>query len=77
MEVKVIIRFVRLFFRKVRLVVDLVRGKLVLEVLDILEFINKKVVRVIKKILLFVIVNVINNFKMDEDKLVVLIIMVN
>ena len=73
MEAKAITRFVRLSPRKARLVADLVRGKSALEALDILEFTNKKAARVIKKTLS----SATNNFKMDEDKLVVSTIMVN
>ena len=43
----------------------------------ILEFTNKKAARVIKKTLSSAIANATNNFKMDEDKLVVSTIMVN
>ena len=53
------------------------RGKSALEALDILEFTNKKAARVIKKTLSSAIANATNNFKMDEDKLVVSTIMVN
>lgn len=77
MEAKAITRFVRLSPRKARLVADLVRGKSALEALDILEFTNKKAARVIKKTLSSAIANATNNFKMDEDKLVVSMIMVN
>lgn len=76
-EAKAITRFVRLSPRKARLVADLVRGKSALEALDILEFTNKKAARVIKKTLSSAIANATNNFKMDEDKLVVSTIMVN
>ena len=77
MEAKAITRFVRLSPRKARLVADLVRGKSALEALDILEFTNKKAARVIKKTLSSAIANATNNFKMDEDKLVVSTIMIN
>lgn len=77
MEARAITRFVRLSPRKARLVADLVRGKSALEALDILEFTNKKAARVIKKTLESAVANATNNFKMDEDKLVVSTIMIN
>src|SRR3712207_7478368 len=60
-----------------RSVADLVRGKSALQALDILEFTNKKAARVIQKTLASAIANATNNFKMDEDKLVVSTIMIN
>ena len=71
MEARAITRYVRMSPRKARLVADLVRGKSALEALDILEFTNKKAARLIKKTLASAIANATNNFKMDEDKLVV------
>ena len=75
MEARAITRFVRLSPRKARLVADLVRGKSALEALDILEFTNKKAARIISKTLASAVANATNNFKMDEDKLVVSTIM--
>ena len=77
MEARAITRFVRLSPRKARLVADLVRGKSALEALDILEFTNKKAARIISKTLASAVANATNNFKMDEDKLVVSTIMIN
>ena len=76
-EARAITRFVRLSPRKARLVADLVRGKSALEALDILDFTNKKAARIIKKTLASAVANATNNFKMDEDKLVVSTIMIN
>lgn len=77
MEARAITRFVRLSPRKARLVADLVRGKSALEALDILEFTNKKAARFIKKTLASAIANATNNFKMNEENLVVSTIMIN
>ena len=77
MEAKAITRFVRLSPRKARLVADLVRGKSALDAIDILEFTNKKAARIIKKTLMSAVANATNNFKMDEEKLVVSTIMIN
>lgn len=76
MEARAITRYVRMSPRKARLVADLVRGKSAQEALDILEFTNKKAARLIKKTLASAIANATNNFKMDEDKLVVSTIMI-
>lgn len=77
MEARAMTKFVRLSPRKARLVADLVRGKSALQALDILEFTNKKAARIIKKTLSSAIANATNNFKMDEEKLVVSTIMIN
>ena len=77
MEAKAITRFVRLSPRKARLVADLVRGKSALDAIDILEFTNKKAARIIKKTFMSAEENATNNFKMDEQKLVLYTIMIN
>ena len=77
MEARAITRFVRLSPRKARLVADIVRGKSALEALDIPEFTNKKAAGFIKKTLASAIANATNNFKMNEEKLVVSTIMIN
>ena len=77
MEARAITKYVRMSPRKARLVADLVRGKSAMVALDILDFTNKKAARVIRKTLFSAISNATNNFKMDEDKLVVSTIMIN
>ncbi|MDR1834764.1 MAG: 50S ribosomal protein L22 [Fusobacteriaceae bacterium] len=77
MEAKAITRYVRMSPTKARLVADLIRGKEVLKALDILEFTNKKAAKIIKKTLTSAMHNATNNFKMNEDKLVVSQILVN
>ncbi|MGL4393389.1 MAG: 50S ribosomal protein L22 [Fusobacteriaceae bacterium] len=77
MEARAITKYVRMSPRKARLVADLVRGKSALDALDILEFTNKKAAGHIKKTLAAAIANASNNFKMDEEKLVVSSIMIN
>lgn len=69
MEIIVKYRYVRFFVQKVRFVVDLIRGKKVSQVLDILIYINKKAVVLVKKVLEFVIVNVEYNDGVDIDDL--------
>ena len=62
---------------KARLVVDMIRGKKVNEALAILSNTNKKAAVMVKNTLNSAIANATNNFKMDEDKLVVSTIMIN
>jgi large subunit ribosomal protein L22 len=76
-EARAITRYVRMSPRKARLVADLIRGKEVLKALDILEFTNKKAAKVIKKTLNSAMHNATNNFKMNEDKLVISEILIN
>jgi large subunit ribosomal protein L22 len=76
-EAKAITKYVRMSPQKARLVADLVRGKEVLKALDILEFTNKKAAKIIKKTLNSAMHNATNNFKMNEDKLVVSEILIN
>jgi len=57
--------------RKVRLVVNLVRGKNALESLDILKFTNKGASKDVYKVLASAIRNAVFNNEMDETSLVV------
>lgn len=55
--------------RKVRLVIDLVRGKDVSEAIAILNLTHKDVAPMIIKLIKSAAANATNNFSMDEDKL--------
>lgn len=77
MEVKVVVRIIRIVFCKVRFVFDLIRGKNVGEVIVILKLINKVLLLVIEKVLMFVLVNVEYNYDMNIDELVVKEVYVN
>uniref|UniRef100_A0A7C5UVA2 Large ribosomal subunit protein uL22 n=1 Tax=candidate division CPR3 bacterium TaxID=2268181 RepID=A0A7C5UVA2_UNCC3 len=55
--------------RKVRLVVDLVRGKKVDEALLILEHLNKKASNIISKVIRNAAASAVNNYGMSRDKL--------
>lgn len=55
--------------RKVRLVIDLVRGKQIDEAYDILDNTSKLCARDIKKLIKSAEANAVNNFKMDRDSL--------
>lgn len=57
--------------RKVRLVVDLIRGRSVSDALVQLQFCQKKAARPVMKLLQSAIANAVNNFKADENTLFV------
>jgi len=63
--------------RKVRLVVNAIRGKKVNEAVDVLNFMTKKASDPIQKLLKSAIANAEHNFKIDADSLFVKEISVN
>lgn len=69
MEVKAKARYIRMSSRKVKLVIDLIRGKSVKQAEAILAFMNKAAVRPVSKLLQSDIANAVNNFKLEKDKL--------
>lgn len=71
MEAKAIARSVRIAPRKVRLVVDLIRGKRVGEALAILKHTPKAASPVVEKVLNSAIANAGHNYNMDVENLVV------
>lgn len=71
MESKAVARYIRIAPRKVRLVVDLIRGKQVGEALAILKLTPRAASPVVEKLLNSAIANAENNFEMDVNKLVV------
>ena len=71
MEVKAVAKNVRLTPRKVRLVLDLVRGKDVKEALAILKFTQRNTAPVVSKLIKSAVANATNNHQMNEDKLYV------
>ena len=60
---------VRITPRKVRLVIDLVRGKKVSDALGMLANVNKSASPVVAKLIKSAAANAVNNNKMDESKL--------
>lgn len=68
-EAKAFARDVRVTPRKVRLVVDLVRGKDVKDALGILAVTNKAAVAPVEKLIRSAAANAVNNFHMDGNKL--------
>ncbi|RKD22700.1 50S ribosomal protein L22 [Ammoniphilus oxalaticus] len=71
MEAKAIARQVRIAPRKVRLVVDLIRGKQVGEAIAILAHTHKAASPVIEKVLKSAIANAEHNYELDPNGLVV------
>ncbi|MFV0499821.1 MAG: 50S ribosomal protein L22 [Bacilli bacterium] len=69
MESKASVKTIRIAPRKVRLVLDLVRGKSVSEAVAILDNTNKAASPVVKKIVMSAVANAIHNYSMDEDSL--------
>lgn len=69
MEAKAVAKFVRIAPRKVRVVIDLIRGKNVGEAFAILKFTPKIGAQVIEKVLKSAVANAENNFNMDVDRL--------
>ena len=70
-EVKSVAKYVRIAPRKVRIVMDLIRGKDVAEAFAILKFTPKRGSRLLEKVLKSAVANAENNFDMDTDKLYV------
>ena len=69
MQAKAIARTVGVTPRKARLVVDLVRGKTVVEALEILSVLNKSAVTPVTKVIKSAVANATNNFNMNEENL--------
>lgn len=77
MEVKAHTRHLRMSSRKVRLVVDAVRGMAVEPALAQLTFMSRAAARPVKKLLESAIANAEHNFKLDRDGLYIKSAMVN
>jgi large subunit ribosomal protein L22 len=71
MEAKAVARHVRIAPRKVRQVIDLIRGKKVGEAEAILQFVPNAAAAPIAKLLRSAVANAENNFNMNTDALVV------
>ena len=65
------VKYVRIAPRKVKIVLDLIRGKNVDEALAILQFTPKSVSPVVSKLLNSAIANAVNNNEMDRNTLYV------
>lgn len=71
MEAKAIARYIRIAPRKVRIVIDLIRGKQIGEAFAILKYTPKVASEVVEKVLKSAVANAEHNFNMDVDKLYV------
>ena len=68
-EVKPTAKYIRIAPRKVRIVMNLVRGKSVADALAILKFTPKVGADAVEKVLRSAVANAENNFDMDVDRL--------
>lgn len=71
MQAKAIARYVRISPRKVRQVVDLIRGKQVNDALAILQFTPKGATEPVTKVLKSAVANAEHNLELDADELFV------
>ncbi|MGD9910042.1 MAG: 50S ribosomal protein L22 [Candidatus Izemoplasmatales bacterium] len=71
MEAKAKVNTVRIAPRKVRLVVDLIRGKQVGEAYAILRNTPRGATKVVEKLLKSAVANAEHNYQLDQDKLFV------
>ncbi len=71
MEVKATAKTVRIAPRKVRLVLDLIRGKDVKEASAILQFTPNHAAETVSKVLKSAVANATNNHQLNEEKLFV------
>jgi large subunit ribosomal protein L22 len=71
MEAKAIARYVRIAPRKMRIVIDIIRGKSVDEALAILKFTPKVGAEVVEKLLRSAVANAEHNYDMNVDDLVI------
>jgi len=69
MEVKAKARYIRIAPRKVRLVVDLIRGLDIEKAYAQLQFINKAATRPVRKLLDSAVANAHHNFEIEKDNL--------
>lgn len=69
MEAKAVARFVRIAPRKVRIVIDLIRGKSVDEALAILRYVPKAASEVVEKVVKSAAANAEQNHDMKADRL--------
>ena len=71
MRPRAIAKYVRISSRKVKIVIDLIRGKSVAEAIAILRFTPKSASSVVEKLLKSAIANAENNLELNKDNLYV------
>jgi len=69
MEARATARYIRISPRKVRQVVDLIRGKSVSEALSVLQFTPKRAAKPVSKVINSAAANAEHNYEMDRDSL--------
>jgi large subunit ribosomal protein L22 len=69
MESRAVARYIRVSPRKVRLIMDEIRGRRIEEALNQLSFAPQKGAFILKKLISSAVANAEQNFKMDVDKL--------
>jgi len=69
MEARAVARYIRISPRKVRLIMDEIRGKKIEEALNQLSFVPQKGAFILKKLINSAVANAEQNFEMDVDRL--------
>lgn len=69
MEARAHVKHVRIASRKVKMVIDLIRGKKIDEALAVLRYTPKKASSIVEKLVKSAAANAENNHDMDPDKL--------
>lgn len=69
MEARAELKHARISSRKVKIVIDLIKGKPVTEALAILKYTNKAACPILSKIVKSAVANATNNHNMNESKL--------
>ncbi|MFZ5641743.1 MAG: 50S ribosomal protein L22 [Bacillota bacterium] len=69
MEAKAVAKYIRISPRKVRQVVDLIRGKKIGEAIAILKFTPKRAADAVEKVVKSAVANAEHNLEMDRDAL--------
>ncbi len=69
MDIQAHLRYLPISPQKVRLVIDLVRGKDVVEAMEMLRFVPKRAARPVRKLLASAVANAEENFGVSRDDL--------
>lgn len=71
MEAKAVAKYIRIAPRKIRIVIDLIRGKSVADAFAILKYTPKIGSEVVEKVLKSAVANAEHNYDMNSDALIV------
>jgi len=69
LEVKAVLRYIRISSQKTRLVIDMIRGMDVSKAKVVLDFTPKKAAKIVKKVLSSAVANAIENHGMKKENL--------